>query len=434
MAVLLLILAHGLFVAGEFSIVTVDRGRIEQLAEDGQRGAASTLQAVRTLSFQLSGAQLGITLTSLVVGFLVEPTIGEALSPLIERAGLPPASAHGAAIAVALGCVTGAEMVVGELVPKNLAIAEPLRVAFMTATPLRLFNRSLRVVILFLNNAANWTVSRLGIEPQEELTLVRSLEELQMLVHSSRAHGTLLEEGFSLLARSFSFGGKTAADALVPRTSVVALEQHESLTSVAEVALSSGHSRFPVYGDDLDDVLGVAHVKDVLRVPLERRAHMVVAETMRTPLIVPESRDLESLLVEMRRQRQHLAIVFDEYGGTAGIITLEDVLEEIVGDIEDEYDSSATPQATGPPGGVHVLSGMLHPDEVAEKTGFEMPEGDYETLAGFLLALLERIPEQGDHACHDGWELKVTEMDKRRIARVLLVAPPDPEDQGDLSP
>ncbi len=419
-----LILAHGLFVAGEFSLVTVDRPRLEQLAAEGNRGARSALNAVHTLSFQLSGAQLGITVTSLIVGFIAEPTIGEALEPAVAAAGLPEGTAHGVGIAIALGLATALEMVLGELVPKNLAIAEAERVVVRVATPLRVFNTALRLLILLLNNAANWTVRRLGIEPQEELAAVRSLEELQMLVHTSRMQGLLPEEDYSLLTRSFSFGGKTASDALVPRTSVHALQSDKTLGDLAELALATGHSRFPVYESDLDDVVGVAHVRDIYSAPPERRAETPVAQIARDALIVPEPRPLESLLVEMRRKRQHFAIVLDEYGGTAGIITLEDLLEEIVGDIEDEHDPTSQPRLTAPPGGVHVVSGMLHRDEVHEATGFDMPEGDYETLAGFLLSLLRRIPEQGDHAGYDGWELKVVEMENRRIARVLLVAPP----------
>jgi CBS domain containing-hemolysin-like protein len=427
-AVLLLIVIHGFFVAGEFSLVSIDRNKIEALAEEGNRAAGSALAAVRTLSFQLSGAQLGITVTSLIVGFIAEPTIGDALEPIARAAGLATTSAHGASVAAALLVATAAEMVLGELVPQNVSVAEPVRVALLVATPLRFCTRAFRVVIVFLNNAANWTVRRLGIEPREELTAVRSVDELQMLVHSSRA--LLPEEEFSLLSRSFSFGGKTAADALVPRTSIKALGQDTTIADLTRLALDTGHSRFPVYGVDLDDIVGVAHLKDGYRCSVTERAGRPITDAMRDAMVVPESRGLEPLLVEMRRERQHLAVVLDEYGGTAGIITLEDLLEEIVGEIEDEHDATGAPQLTAPPTGVHVVSGMLHPDELLDATGFAMPEGDYETLAGFLLSLLHRIPEQGDHVSHDGWELKVVEMDGRRIAQVLLVAPsrPRPEE------
>jgi CBS domain containing-hemolysin-like protein len=424
LAVLLLILAHGLFVAGEFGIVSVDPARIQHLADQGDKRAQSTLLAVKTLSFQLSGAQLGITLTSLIVGFLVEPTIGEVLQPAVEAAGVPTATAHGAAIALALTLATSLEMVLGELVPKNLAIAEPQAVAFKVATPLRTFNRALRWLIVFLNSSANWTVKRLGIEPREELTRVRSLEELQMMVRSSGAEGLLAEEDASLLVRSLAFGDKAAADALVPRTSMIALHQSDTLAEMTALALETGHSRFPVYGSDLDEIVGMAHVKDAYATPLEERATRPVTSAIRAAMFVPESRTLGSLLVQMRKERQHLAVVMDEYGGTAGVISLEDLLEEIVGEIEDEYDASQREtQLTAPPSGVFVVSGMLHPDEIAEQTGFEMPDGPFETLAGFLLTLLDRIPDQGDHTSYQGWELKVTQMHGRRIAQVLMVAP-----------
>jgi CBS domain containing-hemolysin-like protein len=428
-AVLLLILVHGFFVAGEFAIVAVDRSALARHAREGDRRAASALEAVGTLSFQLSGAQLGITVTSLVVGFLVEPTLGAALEPVVARLGLPEGTAGAVAIGLALGLVTSTEMVVGELVPKNVAIADPLRVSRRVATPLRWSNRVLKGPIVFLNAAANWAVRRLGIEPKDELSSVHSLEELQMLVHSSRSEGVLPEEDFSLLSRSLTFGGKSAADALVPRTSVDALQAEATLDDLADLARETGHSRFPVYREDLDDVLGVAHVKDIYAVPVEARPHTAVTEATREAMVVPESRPLAVLLVEMRRDRQHLAIVADEYGGTAGVITLEDLLEEIVGEIDDEHDPSRT-QLTAAPTGIHVVSGMLHPDEILELTGFSVPEGDYETLAGFLLTLFDRIPQGGDHTTYDGWELKVVEMERKRIAKVLLVAPSAASGEG----
>jgi CBS domain containing-hemolysin-like protein len=398
---------------------------VEQLAEQGDRRARSTLAAVRSLSFQLSGAQLGITVTSLVVGFVTEPTIATALEPVAVDLGLPEGSSHAASIVIALALVTTAEMIIGELVPKNVAISKPLSVALRIATPLRWLNRAVKAVIVWLNGAANWTVKSLGIDPREELAGIRSLEELQMLVQSARAAGAIPDEDASLLTRSLSFGGKTAADALVPRTSVHALPRDATIADLARLARDTGHSRFPVYAAQLDDVIGVAHVKDGYAVAYPERAATSVAEIMRPAMIVPESRKLEPLLVEMRRERHHLAVVVDEYGGTGGIITLEDVLEEIVGDIEDEHDLSRPPP-TAPTSGIHVVSGMLHPDEVREATGLDVPEGDYETLAGFLLTRFDRIPELGDHTSHGGWELKVVEMDRRRIARVLLVAPPRP--------
>jgi CBS domain containing-hemolysin-like protein len=424
LAVLGLILVHGFFVAGEFGVVAVERSQVEDLADKGDRRATSTLHALKTLSFQLSGAQLGITVTSLIVGFIAEPTIGRLLEPVLESLGLPEGTALGVAIALALALATAVEMVVGELVPKNLAIAKPLETALAVSAPLRVYNTLFRPLILFLNAAANRTVRLIGIEPKEELAPVRSREELDLLIRSSRKEGALGEQDYSLLARSISFEGKTAADALIPRTSIVSLDKNDTIEKMAQVALDTGHSRFPVCEGDLDHVQGIALVKDSYRFEPAERANHAVSEITQDALVVPESRDLASLLLEIRRSRKHLAVVIDEYGGTAGIITLEDVLEEIVGEIEDEYDPSLdTAQTTRPPEGVYVVSGMLHPEEVREATGLEMPNGNYETLGGFLLSLFERIPQRGDHVAFDGWELKVVEMDGRRISRILVVAP-----------
>jgi CBS domain containing-hemolysin-like protein len=415
-------------VAGEFGLVAVDRSAIEAAAESGSARAKSTLAALRTLSFQLSGAQLGITITSLVVGFLTEPAIAPAIQPLVEAAGLPEGTALGVSITVALILATTFEMVLAELFPKNLAIARPLGMALSTAPALRFVNRLFRPVIVFLNESANWTVRLLGIEPQEELMPVRSLQELDLLIHSSRAAGSLMEEEFNLLSRSITFGSKTASDALVPRTSIVAVQAQETVAELSRKALEHGHSRFPVYGENLDDIIGVAHVKDVYQLEDDARESTPVATIARVALVVPETRDLESLLIDMRRERKQLVVVVDEFGGTAGIVTIEDLMEEIVGEIEDEYDLIESPQLTsGVPEGVHVLSALLHPDEVKEACGFNIPEGPYDTLAGFLFFLFGRIPERGAHVSYQQWEFKVIEMDGKRIDKVLVVMPPTDE-------
>jgi CBS domain containing-hemolysin-like protein len=417
-----LILAHAAFVAGEFGLVAVDRASVEQLAREGNRRAQGTLAALQGLSFQLSGAQLGITVTSLLVGFLTEPAIAPLIRPALEAVGFPEGTTVGVSITIALLLATAFEMVVAELIPKNLAIARPTGMALATANPLRWTNALWRPLIVFLNASANWTVRRMGIEPREELIRARSLQELELLIYSSREAGALLEEEFALLSRSISFAEKTAADALVPRTSVLALHESETLGDLARLALESGHSRFPVYGADIDDIVGIAHVKDIHRFPHHERSGVSVGRILRPALAVPESRDLESLLLQMRRERKQLAIVVDEYGGTEGILTLEDLLEEIVGEIEDEHDPAAGPRMTSAvPEGVSIVSGRLHPTEVRDACGFDIPDGPYETLAGFLLWLFDRIPEQGDHVSYDGWEFKVVAMEKRRIEKVLVV-------------
>jgi CBS domain containing-hemolysin-like protein len=289
-------------------------------------------------------------------------------------------------------------------------------------------NTIARPLIVFLNSSANWTVRLLGIQPQEELSRTHSLEELQVLIRSSREVGALSEEDFLLLARSMGFGDKRAEDALVPRTAITSVGKDQILQELTRIALDCGHSRFPVIDADLDDVVGIAHVKDSYAIPHDKRASTKVSEIMREPMVTPESRELDSLLSEMRRNRQHMVIVVDEYGGTAGIITLEDLLEEIVGEIEDEHDpDEGGSRLTRTPEGIHTVSGMMRRDELRDQTGFELPDGDFETLAGFLLTLFDRVPRQGEHVSFDGWELKVVEMDRNRIAQVLLVAPSEPD-------
>ncbi|MGH2752225.1 MAG: hemolysin family protein [Actinomycetota bacterium] len=433
LAVLALILANGFYVAGEFALVAADRTQIEALAEKGNRRAKGAMTALRSLSFQLSGAQLGITVSSLIVGFIVEPTVGRAVEPLVQALGVPASSSLGVSVAVALVLATAAQMVIGELVPKNLALAKPVGLALSISGPMRIANLAAKPLIIFLNNSANWTVRRLGIEPQEELNSVRSLEEIGLLIESSHHGGSLEKEEFSLLARSISFGDKDAEDALVPRTAVETVAEDDTLEDLMRKAVDTGHSRFPVTGRDIDDIVGMAHIKDIYQVSPDERPATKVTSIVQDVIVVPESRNLESILLEMRRTRKQLAVVIDEYGGTAGIVTLEDLLEEIVGDIEDEYDAAPT---TAPlissPNGVHVVSGLLHPDELEELTGFAMPEGDYETLAGFLLSILERIPERGDHIAHESWEFKIVEMDGKRVARVLIASPCEaPEERRD---
>lgn len=411
--------------------MAVDRGRIEQLAADGNPKAISALKALRTLSFQLSGAQLGITVSSLMVGFLLEPRVGEPLARVLGGLGLPEGSALGISLTVVAIVATAAQMVLGELIPKNLAIAKPLELTLAIATPFRLANALFKPVIVILNSSANAAVRLLGIEPKDELKVLPALDELEIIVRSSREGGALREDEFSLLTRSITFGDKTAADALLPRTSMHAIQQDSTLEDLRRLALETGRSRFPVYGDNIDDILGIAHVKDLYGMEPGDRPVTPVSALMRPPFVIPSQRSLDSLMTEMLANREQVAIVVDEYGGTEGMLTLEDLLEELVGDIEDEHDPlDSTPAPdTSLPAGVTVLSGLLHPDEVEEACGFEVPEGDYETLGGFLFDLFGHIPKPGDQAAFGGWEFKVVRMDGNRIDQILVVGKPPEEER-----
>jgi CBS domain containing-hemolysin-like protein len=417
-----LILACGVFVAAEFALVTVDRSSVERDALAGRRGARLTEAALGKLSTNLSSAQLGITLTSLVIGFIAEPAVANVIEPAVQGV-VGDRRSTGVSIAVALAIATAVQMVVGELVPKSLAVAHPTRTAYALAGPLRWFGVVFGPLIRLLNGAANWSVRRVGIDPQEELRSVRSLDELELLIRSSGEEGTLEPEAFTLLTRTIRFGDKTAADALVPRTALQYLTTDQTVADLARLSLETGFSRFPVCEGDLDDVVGMVHVKDVYRVPFAARATTPIADVGVDAYVVPETKGLAVLLVEMRRRGTQFALVVDEYGGTAGGITLEDVLEEIVGDIADEHDPAGATLTRAPRAGEWLVPGRLHRDEVLDTCGFDVPEGDYETLAGFVLDRLGRIPEPGDRFSYDGWTVQVAAMDRLRVATVRLEAP-----------
>jgi CBS domain containing-hemolysin-like protein len=426
-AVLALVLANALFVAAEFAMVAVDRTQVGMRSQSGSRAARITDAVLRRLSFHLSGAQLGITVCSLGLGVLAEPVVAPLLEPLLapvfgDRGG--PAWSVGAALLV----TTAVQMVAGELVPKGVAVARPLPTALALAAPFRGFAIVCWPFIAAGDAAATGLLRLVGLEPAEELSSVRSRDELQRLVRRSEEGGTLVGPAADLLVRAFRFREKTAADAMTPRPAVQALPLDATTAELLAASERTGLSRFPVYRGELDEVVGVVHVKDVLGVPAERRDREPLAGLVREVLMVPESRDLASLMTELREEEGQFAVVLDEYGSLAGIVTLEDLVEEIVGDIADEHD----PQMVDPPvrtwGGAHLLSGRLHHDEVEAACGLDLPDGDYETLAGFVLDRLGRIPEVGDGFVHEGWAVEVAEMDHHRVATVRLVAPPpEPE-------
>jgi magnesium and cobalt exporter, CNNM family len=418
-AVAVLIIANAAFVANEFALVAVDRARVSRHAQEGKAGARLTETLLRRLSYHLSGAQLGITITSLVLGFIAEPAVAAVLEPPIA-AIVGEGSGRGVSIAVALALATTMQMVLGELVPKSLAIAYPIGTAYFLAPVMRVYGVLVKPVVALFNGCANWVVRRLGIEPQEELRSVRALEELDLLFRSSSEEGTIDEESLHLLTRAVRFSEKSAVDALVPRLETIGVAVDETVADLTARAVTTGFSRFPVYDGDLDEIVGVSHVKDAFAVPFDQRASTSVRSVMAEPLVVPETMQLSGLLVLLREQATHLAVVVDEHGGTAGVITLEDVLEEIVGEIDDEHDRPAPPLTRVQRPGEWVLGGGLHRDEVFDACGFELPDGPFETLAGFVLDSLGRVPTEGDSFEHGDWTVVVREMDRLRVAEVAL--------------
>ncbi|MET9668796.1 hemolysin family protein [Streptomyces sp. NPDC006475] len=422
----LLSLACGAFVAAEFSLTTVERADLEKAVERGERGAASALKAVRSLTFQLSGAQLGITVTNLIVGMLAEPSVAKLIRGPVEAAGLSPAMASSVALVLGTALSTLVLMVVGELVPKNWAISSPLAVAKVVAPAQRVFTAAFKPLIGHLNNTANRILRRLGMEPTEELASARSPQELVALARHSAKAGALEADTAELFVRTLKLAELTAENVMTPRVQVTALEVQATAEDVANATRATGLSRFPVYRGSLDTVVGIAHIKDVLAVPADDRTRRGVTELLREPLLVPESLTVDRLLDRLAG-KSTMAVVIDEYGGTAGVVTMEDIVEEVVGEVRDEHDPHETPDLA--PAGQDAdgrtlwsADGAARTDQL-ERIGLRVPEGPYETLAGLIATELGRIPVEGDRIDLEGWRLDVLDASGRRAARVLLHAP-----------
>ncbi|WP_208114357.1 hemolysin family protein [Actinomycetospora succinea] len=415
-----------IFVAAEFSLTSLERSQIDNhVAEVGDRRSKIVQRAHRNLSFELSGAQLGITITTLITGYLSEPAIATLISPLLEDLGLPAGAAGGTAAVIALIVATALSMTFGELVPKNLAIARPMGTARMVAGIQAGFSRVFSFFISGLNGSANWIVRRLGVEPAEELRSARSPQELGSLVATSAQQGTLDEGTAEVMARSLRVGERRADELMTPRVRVESLSQDATVDDLLAATVRTGFSRFPVVDRDLDDIRGVVHVKQAFSEPRAKRPTTKLRNLMRTATTVPDSLDGDELLDRLRGAGLQMALVVDEYGGTAGIVTLEDLVEEIVGDVRDEHDRGEAARVRGEGDDTWIVSGMLRPDELADAVGWSFPESEvYETLAGYIVAELQRLANVGDAVTCDEWQLIVTRVDDRRIAEVRVVRPP----------
>src|SRR3954447_66121 len=416
MAAVLLTAITGFFVAAEFSLTTVDRGAAEEAAQAGDPGAAGVVKALRGLSTELSAAQLGITLTTLVVGFLAEPALGGLIEPVLTAIGLPEGATAPIAVALGIALATFLQMILGELGPKNLAIARPLRTAALVAPGLRGFTRVTGPAVRALQAVANGIVRRLGIEPREELDDVRGAEELAAVARRSAEEGDLSPIAARLLSRSLGLRDKFATDVMTPRTRLWTLSSAATAADVIDAAIRSGWSRFPVYGADLDEVTGVVHVKHAVAIPDDERLRRTAGELAEPVLAVPSSLRLDPLLDLLREQGLQLALVVDEWGATHGIVTLEDIVEELVGEITDETDRPL--RQLRRQGTDWTLSGLLRPDEVRERTDIPVPEGRYETVAGFVLERLAHLPEEGESVEVEGWQLTVAGIEGRRVSRL----------------
>jgi CBS domain containing-hemolysin-like protein len=425
LAIVLLTAGNAVFTAAEFSLTTLERSTVEANARDGGRRDRFVRRAHHTLSFQLSGAQLGISITTLVTGYLTEPLVAKLPHPAMDALGVPDRVAEAVIAFLALVVVTSLSMVFGELVPKNLAVARPLQTARAVSGLQLLFSFVMTFAIRLTNGAANRILHKLGIEPLLELRSARSPQELVSLVRTSARSGALDPATAALLNRSLQFGTLTAEELMTPRSKIVALQTDNTVADLVATATESGFSRFPIVDGDLDETVGMVHVKQVFQVPAAERQHTLLTAVAQPVAVVPSTLDGDALMGEIRANGLQTAMVVDEYGGIAGMVTVEDLIEEIVGDVRDEHDDS-TPDVVASGNGWRV-SGLLRIDEVAAATGYHAPEGEYETIGGLVLQQLGRIPAAGDTVQLSGynpdgisdasawWQARVIRMDGRRI-------------------
>jgi CBS domain containing-hemolysin-like protein len=409
-----LLLANGFFVAAEFAYITARRNVLEQTSG---RPARIAVGLNANLSLSLAAAQLGITMASLLLGAVAEPAIASMLEPVIGFLPISENLIHGIALVIALLIVVFLHMVVGEMAPKNIAISAPERSALAMALPFRGFIVLFQPLIWALNAIANGVLRLFGVTPADALEVGHSAEDLAVIIATGRREGIIEDFAHRLLTGAIIFGDLDASEVMVPRPDIVAAPSDTPVAGIQEMMRVTGHSRIPIYEDDLDNVAGLIHVKDLMTDEVDRDAPLP-PERLREPLVVPETAPLRSVLDEMRQARSHLAVVVDEHGSTAGIITMEDIAEELVGEIADEHDPRQELISVEPNGQI-VAAGTMRPDELA-RYGVKLPSGDYETIGGLVMDRLGRLPRRGDVIEDQDWRLRVRSIEGRRVGEVEI--------------
>lgn len=423
----LLTIGTGLFVASEFALVNLERNELEARQARGERNLGITIGALKITSTHLSSAQLGITLTTLLTGYTLEPALSTLLSPSLLALGLPGAAVPVVSTVIAITLATLLSMIIGELVPKNFALALPRETAKLVVPFQVVFTTVFKPAVSLLNNTANAILRAAGFEPKEELSSARTAEELTSLLRRSAREGSLDRGTATLLARTLAFAEHTAQDVMTPRPRLASVQKTDSAHDVVLLAAKTGFSRFPVIDESIDDVVGLVHIKQAVAVPREKREEVPVTALQYDALRVPETMKLDSLLGELRGRGYQMAIVVDEYGGTAGVATLEDLVEELVGEVSDEHDRTKADVVRSRDW--FTFPGILRPDELLERTSVAVPEeGPYETVGGWLMSELGRLPVVGDTVSTDRGVFRIERLDGRRIDRVRYT--PHPESAG----
>lgn len=424
LAVLALVAANAFFVAAEFALVSARRTRIQEMVAAGDRLARTVDRAQRDLDRAISGTQLGITLASLGLGWIGEPAVAHTIEPLLEAAGLgaSPVAVHTVAIAIAFLIITYLHIVLGELAPKTVALARPETVSRLVAGPLIGFNRVLAPGIWLLNgsSALFLRLFRIRVRPGG-FENVHSPEEIEMLVRQSLKEGVVEEDEQAMIQGVFELTRTVAREVMTPRPDIVAVESRAAVRQILAVASESGFSRLPVYRESLDEIVGVVVVKDLIEAVMAGKEKTTAGEVMREPLFVPDTKPIDDLLAELRHRKTHMAVVVDEFGGTDGLVTLEDLVEEIVGEIYDEHDIAMAKVVIDGDGRIVIDGGYSFADLIGR---FELPDAtdgdEYDTVAGYVISMLGRIPDPGDSVPLGPAELAVLELADRRVTKLEL--------------
>jgi CBS domain containing-hemolysin-like protein len=431
-AVLLLIATNGFFVAGEFALVKIRTTRINELAEEGNKTAKLIQGQLAHLDRYIAATQLGITLASLALGWIGEPSLAHLVEPLFAWIGGPAAEAltHTLAVVISFTLITAGHIILGELVPKSIALQRPERAVFFVSRPLQLFAQLFRPFISLMNGTGNFVVRLLGFQSESEYASVHSAEELEMLVAQSRQGGAIDAQEEELLQHIFDFGEKTVQQVMVPRTEIVGVPVSASLEEVKKIFVAEKYTRIPAYEGSIENVVGLVHLKDIFTYTLVGEKAFELASLLRPVLYVMESTSIEAVLPQMRKKRIHLAIVLDEYGATAGMVTLEDIMEEIVGEVQDEFDTreqGVRPEVERMPDGAVSVDGLMALASFADLFGVQLPHSSAHTVGGYVFERLDHLPAVGDHVSLENYHLTVEELDGRRIARVRV----QPEGRGE---
>jgi CBS domain containing-hemolysin-like protein len=420
-AVILLVLANGFFVAAEFALVSVRHTRIAELISQGNRTARWVQRAIDDPDRFIAATQLGITLASLGLGWIGEPALGHMLQPIIDLfpAEIESEVSHSISSGFAFAIITFLHVVVGELAPKSIALQNPERTSLIVAQPTVWTEWIFKPAIWLLNGTGNWLLRILGIHPASAHELVHSPEELKMLASASAESGMVKDSAEEMIHAVFEFGDMLVRHVTIPRTEMIAVPVDATIEEMLQVAIEHPYTKFPVYETSLDQVVGIVHLKDLVRVRHgDGQEGQTAKDLMREAIFIPETARLDDLLNRFRARKRHIAIVLDEYGGTAGAVTLEDLMEEIVGEVSDPFDSE--PEIQPLPDGSSSIDGLTLIDEINEHFELNLSDPYYDTIAGFILGQLGRIAQVGDTVHIDGVELRVTAMDGLRIARVSL--------------